>query len=340
METSFPFHEIVTRWTSSTEIGIDSDLIDCEVLQLCVEHYPDAAKDNNGLDMLPLHCALAAQAPEEVIMFLLDKYPQGARVIAPSGQVPLFLALSRPRIFHQLVRIYPGGVSMANRHGCLPLHCACSSYRAHLEVIQFLVEQYPAAVRQRDLILQLPLHFAASRRDNIVGQYMIEQYSAATHEVDAEGNLPLHNACNVEHGRPSERSTIDTLRLFLDEYPEGVNVVNDAGMLPLHLACSHPFGDNFERICLLLDVDPWTVLQPNGDGKTPLQLSFDGWMHTRQSFPTRKLLLEKQDEAVRLLRESLEPTIEHCRLPDLVVAEIWAFVFPTLRRPSQEEMNE
>jgi ankyrin repeat protein len=52
-----------------------------------------------------------------------------------------------------LVEQWPDAVKETNQNGFLPLHIACSN-KAPLEVIQFLVEQWPDAVKEASLALR------------------------------------------------------------------------------------------------------------------------------------------------------------------------------------------
>lgn len=117
-----------------------------------------------------------------------------------------------------------------------------------------------------------------------------------------------------------EEAHSETLQLLLQRYPEGAHITDANGMLPLH------YADGLECVRILVDFDLFTVLHICNDGSSVLQLAF-----TRDSFPlplaTRQFLLEKQDEALQRMHGAFEPTANYFLLPDLVVAEVWSFVF-------------
>ena len=94
---------------------------------------------------------------------------------------------------------------------------------------------------------------------------------------------------------------------------------------------ARPFSAQFVRY--LVDIDILTVLEKDGNGRTPLELA------SRQPLETRQLLAEKQDEAVRLMRDAVQAVGEDCGLPDLVVSTVCSFMLPRILGPMDGEIT-
>lgn len=169
-----------------------------------------------------------------------------------------------------LIEKHPEGIKCKGHYGQLPLHCAAASEGSH-EVVRFLVTNYPAAISITDDSGDLPLHKACSvgashevillLLDRCDGE---DKRRSGLNVTNADGRLPLH--CYSS----SEGTSIDTLQNLLELH--GVGLADKNGILPLHLACSvnHPILD---VIRILIDADPYAVVQQSRNGSTPYQLA-------------------------------------------------------------------
>jgi ankyrin repeat protein len=84
------------------------------------------------------------------------------------GQIPLHTAcgafdiqggLSQLEVVQYLVEQWPESVTTANNNGYLPLHVACY-FNASLAVVQYLVQQWPESVKHRNSYGETPLDIA------------------------------------------------------------------------------------------------------------------------------------------------------------------------------------
>ena len=160
-------------------------------------------------------------------------------------------------------------------------------------------------------------------------QLLLDRHQGTHHGLDVtdnEGNIPILSLLASSWPPPE---TIH--RLLLETYPESARIRNTHGSLPLHLVCfsaERPFSARFIRY--LVDIDILTVLEKDGNGRTPLELA------SRQPLETRQLLAEKQDEAVRLMRDAVQGVGEDCGLPDLVVSTVCSFMLPRILNPMMD----
>jgi len=118
---------------------------------------------------VPFHIACRTGAPAEILKPLLKKFP-GALHIAVDNSDSL--------------------------PGSLPLHCACQAQSPSLEVLQFLVNQDPAAVRALDNAGALPLHLLCGCHppDNSV-DFLLAEYEGSISVKADNGYLPLMVSC-------------------------------------------------------------------------------------------------------------------------------------------------
>jgi hypothetical protein len=115
--------------------------------------------------------------------------------------------------------------------GYLPLHVALSCRRdVSLEVVQFLVEQCPAAAKRTDCYgHHTPVHLACMRQPPLrLIQLLIGHCPGAFKMKDNFSRTPFHFACS--HG-----ASFDVVKLLADA--EAVGMVDNDNRTPLHWAC-------------------------------------------------------------------------------------------------------
>jgi len=122
--------------------------------------------------------------------------------------------------------------------GCLPLHLALKSSEANvgleraevsLEIIQFLVEQWPESLQKEcnghDDALMIAL--CNGHTDHII-QYLLQQWPDSIKKC-YYGVTALH--CTCEHGR--------SIPLIQSLWPDSVKQCNEDGATVVHCACGH-----------------------------------------------------------------------------------------------------
>ena len=125
--------------------------------------HPNEAKQKNNDGDLPLHWAVANNAPVEVVSKLLDAYHDGAQLKNNDGRLPLHDAAyenASVDVIRKLLDTYPDGAQVKDNDGYLPLHFAAHN-NASVEVISKLLDAYPDGAQVKDNDGDLPLHYAA-----------------------------------------------------------------------------------------------------------------------------------------------------------------------------------
>jgi ankyrin repeat protein len=197
-----------------------------------------------------------------------------------------------------LVQDFPGAVKARNKEGVCPLDVACL-YGARLEVIQFLAEQYPAAVKIRGgynrshsncnvgrlrmpwsnrmtstfVHRRLPLHWACRGNASLeVIRYVLELEPDAIAAPGLRGMLPLHEACRSN--RRTESETLKVIHYLVSKYPNAVKITDmEWGYLPLHAALGRRPGKSPSVIEFLIKRYPKALTIENKNGQLPLHLA-------------------------------------------------------------------
>jgi hypothetical protein len=115
---------------------------------------------------------------------------------------PLHLMCKLPNPPHDiiaaLVDVAPEVASWTDTHGWLPLHHACTN-GASPEVMELIIEAFPAGKVQQDNQLRTPLHFYATRNfpneAQMAANAELLSDSGAAALCDRGGMLPIHYAC-------------------------------------------------------------------------------------------------------------------------------------------------
>ena len=152
------------------------------------------------------------------------------------------------------------GSCASSQSYCLLL--ACNNKKGTLEIVQLLHNTWPGALRLRDDIGWLPIHYLCYNKDldenaslDIL-RFMLEIDPNLPREVDESGWLPIHNA--VEY-----KSTI-FCKILIDAYPESLRMVElIGGRLPIHIACSGNQDDSADTIQYMLELDTELINEEN-----------------------------------------------------------------------------
>mmetsp|Transcript_22145 Transcript_22145/g.34761 ORF Transcript_22145/g.34761 Transcript_22145/m.34761 type:complete len:517 (-) Transcript_22145:181-1731(-) len=144
------------------------------------------------------------------------------------------------------------------RHGFAPKDTLASDYKFFLracinktiteEIIQWLLEYFPAAISATDYIGQSPLHYACANKGmksvRII-QLLIDADPNCVRSVDNHGRMPLH-VLRIE----DETAELEVLKLLIKKCPEAVRHANNRGSLPIHIAAKTSRSAEFCRLLI------------------------------------------------------------------------------------------
>ena len=162
-----------------------------EVVQLLIKVYPDALKEKDEDENLPLHIAARSCESMEVIQLLVKEYPDALKEKNKKGWLPLHIAVGKGvslEVAQLFIKKYPDAVKEKNEDGCLPLHMCGKD-----ELIQTLLNVYPGAASVRNSkTTNLPLHDAMYKNgseENILS--LLYAYPQAAQEKLVDGKHPV-----------------------------------------------------------------------------------------------------------------------------------------------------
>jgi len=125
---------------------------------------------------------------------------------------------------------------------------ACYNERVTEEIIQFILEYFPAAGSFAAHGGKNPLHVACLNKNltlNIV-QLLVNADPKSVCSVDSNGRMPLHSICT--NRRLDETAAIEILKFLIEKHPEAVRHVDQRGCLPIH----HASGGKAPEFCRVL----------------------------------------------------------------------------------------
>jgi hypothetical protein len=204
--------------------------VEWKAVTTVVKSHPDAAKAMTKDHMLPLHLALKAGAPLEVLQLFLAACPEAVKEKDGQSLLPLHWAVQNQAtmdIVHVLLAAYPDAAKETDKNQTLPLHFAAQK-GASLEVVEALLAAYPEAAKENDKDSKLPLQYALGNAATLeVVEALLAAYPEAMKEKDGSSKLPLHYA--VVKG-----AALEVVQLLLAAYPEAAKEKDLNSTLPLY----------------------------------------------------------------------------------------------------------
>lgn len=117
--------------------------VSVQFLEALLWAYPESIrKRESGFRRIALHIAIRARCSNDVILFLLEKYPEAATTQDILGRVPLHYAISNHapmKVIHALISTCPATARAADNLGWTPLHVAANCARS-IEMVETLIQ--------------------------------------------------------------------------------------------------------------------------------------------------------------------------------------------------------
>ena len=220
---------------------------------------------------LPLHEAIYLKSPSDIVLSLIEAYPDAARVTSPSHQQvgcwgrPLHMAVdggSASDVIAALIAADPESATSRGPSGLTPLLMAPSA-----EVAEAILRQAPTAAARKSPYMEPPIFEACRLQKPVELVAVLLKYNPETcRGVEEKGDvqtLPLHEALGASKWRDRiDRSSgpksgswtphghAQVVRMLLDKYPQAAcaraevggysyashTSASVAGGLPLHFA--------------------------------------------------------------------------------------------------------
>jgi len=172
--------------------------VDLNAVRSIIQKYPSSVKATNNKGDLSLHLACYNGASLEVVEYLVISYPDSIRIPDNQGSLALHWACfgTSPLIVIQnLLLQYPESIQQKTSNHQVPLHYACHG-AGRLDVVKVLVEKWHDALTQQNVNGMLPLHIAVSSHvSNLqLVHYLVEQYPESVYTKSSTGEVAVDRA--------------------------------------------------------------------------------------------------------------------------------------------------
>lgn len=166
------------------------------------------------------------------------------------------------QVIKDIVAINPDALRERDKLGLLPIHYAANNATTTLEVFQYLVSQSPRSLRERDGLGMLPIHHISQRHTNVeIFQFFEKSYSDSIREKDKDGWLPIHHAAKGN-------SSAAVLEFLVLRYAGGLREATTFGSLPIHIAAH--FNQNVSVLEYLVAQHPGGLKEKGTNDMLPI----------------------------------------------------------------------
>jgi ankyrin repeat protein len=251
-----------------------------EMVQLLLDHDADPELDDE-LGRRPLHWYVARDDIATMRAILQHGVEVNAIELHKAGVQNLKAV--------ELLVEHGADVKERGYWGHTALHLAANAV-GNIDVVKFLVEQWPEGTRKISHHKATPLHCAVKCGPSEVMKFLVEQWPEGVRARDLRWNTPLHHVAAA--GRDTDREMVG---LFLEGWPEGVREKNLSGNTPLHLAAEMA---QIEVLRLMVDLWPEGKKAHNYDGNTPLSMFLSRFESSRRWL---RISNDKKEEIIALL---------------------------------------
>ncbi len=250
--------------------------VSLDIIRTMVKVYPEGVKIEDNYGWLPIHFACWNASGLDVLNFLLEVHPgsmnrkdrfnrspsdifkrwicfesddgEGDETSTNNSTRRATLLLHDAAIagfsIHLvkfLIEAFPGGCTVQDENGMIPLHHACSN----------------VALRSMDVVAALLNAYAegSTVRDN-QGRTPLKLMKPFVSYIDKNGMLLIHHQAATGS---SDSFTVDSLQFLVCAYPASIMIADRNGMLPWHHACLNR-NSSIDLLMLFLKLYPESIL--------------------------------------------------------------------------------
>jgi len=190
--------------------------------------------------------------------------------------LPLHLFCSRravpSHVIEHLVMLNPSALLEPDeRESRFPLHIATERGMSQ-EILDYLCNAQPQALRYADQDGNYPLHYAAMYSCSNTLRLFVEAFPDASRFPNERNRLPLHLMCTRFFEDEESCISSQDLKLLIKAYPEALRTSDRSGRMPLHLAAAHPHP-KWEVLETLIQGNSSVLLCKDDSEKSPLLMA-------------------------------------------------------------------
>ena len=206
---------------------------DIQGVRSCYESFPEAIGYVDKWLGTALHYACSNGESVPIVQFLLDRFPDAARITNRNYQSPLHVACSarssaRTRkscshlqIVEILLECFPTAARLVDENGYTPVHATCR-VGAPVEILAALMQSNAGVLQMSSRNLEKALHIAAfcSESSDTV-RFLLSKDPSQAAAMDAKMQTPIHKACMA-----TSVST-EIVYLLVNAYPNALTMRDD-----------------------------------------------------------------------------------------------------------------
>lgn len=238
-----------------------------------------------GAGTIQLQDSILVSAPKSLFDEFIEASSSIVHKVDVDGNLPLHLACQSGNfeMVSHLCACFPGGASVRNQDGLLPLHLAIlsvsnSKVKNPLVGITEVLHVFPLALTVADNNGNLPIHHAVSHLSGEVGAQIVHTLieEAESRKLSLRFGTQKNGINHIDMNDVIHEDTSSLVNYENDSHKNSMlSVKNDIGMNPLVTAICR--GAGWEILDELLSHEgiEETVLDLDEDGKTVLQLAMN-----------------------------------------------------------------
>lgn len=193
------------------------------VFDALLDAHPKCVKSKDDEGRLPLHLELDKNSPDfNIVDVLISIYPEACKVKSKQGKLAVTLYGKKMLQLFRYIELkkWKDAILQVNSHPeeastwifrkekngkirwrLTPLH-AVIIYNGPIELVQALVDIYPAALKKPDDEGMLPVHLAfRNGMSNDIICLLLDAYPDAVEETDSQGRVPIQHARTITRDR-------------------------------------------------------------------------------------------------------------------------------------------
>ncbi len=185
----------------------------------------------------------------------------------------------------------------------------CDNERLTKEILRYLVEYFPNAVRYAGERGRLALHNICLNDNVTLGmiELLVDAFPESLRHEDHNDRAPLHLLCGNK--KLNDELGLEILKLLLERCPDSVRHADEVGRLPIHFAAA---WQSLEFCRILIEAYPGSERMPSDGGLPPFHAACG-----LNTVATVKYLYELYPESINVMADSYGYYPIHCAIEGL-----------------------
>ena len=187
-------------------------------------------------------CCRSTSLSENGLLGIIERHGVAPNNNDPGIDYKFFLEACRnetvmEEIIRYLLEYFPNAVRFVDEEGKLPLHIICGNISVTRGMVQLLIDAFPESIRHENSKGHMPLH-RLCRNDNLDEEVGLEILKLLLERLP-ESVRHADTDDNLPIHFAAARQSPDFCRTLIEAYPGSERISNVSGFLPFHFACGN-----------------------------------------------------------------------------------------------------